>query len=163
MAEPKWNENLTCRFGLLGVLVGLGFIGSQIPAMIFNNGDLDTDGRFAFPLIILGIGVMISVVSYHTLMSSRYKMSCILPPEWKNTLLNEHESVTTKMMIILYMIQWIFMIPVAIYSVTLYSIEPGMQLSFEVYLIICLYVFFLLCGYAIFTHCYEKQKILRNG
>jgi formate hydrogenlyase subunit 3/multisubunit Na+/H+ antiporter MnhD subunit len=114
----------------------------------------------ALSIIIVCMGVVISVGSFLYMMRALYGMWCIIPPEWENILCNKNESLLIKILIILYIIQWILVIPVIIYSLNRISEEPGGIFNFpaDVCIINFLYLSLLLCGHMIFSHIYEKGK-----
>lgn len=159
MSQPNWNRTVTGRLGVLGIVLGLGLVGGQIPNVLLTSGGLDNTRAVVFPIIIMGIGVTISVLSYLTIMNFRYETSCIIPPEWKSALTNEHESPVLKILIILYMIQLIFLIPVVVSSMALCFIKTGWGAPWEVYVFIILSLFFVLCGSVLFSHFFKNRKV----
>lgn len=158
--EKRWN--LTQRWSCLGILLGLGFIGSQIPDILLNHAGLDNNRAYVFSILIIGIGVMISVISFHIFMSNTYQTSCLIPPEWKNFMRDGKESLSIKGIIVLYMIQWIFLIPVIFSMMVLWTINPGRHLPIESFILFALYFFFVFCGYLIYSFFTKTRRRCLN-
>lgn len=151
---------LTQKWSFLGILLGLGFIGSQIPEILLNHGGLD-NRAYGFSILIIGIGVMFSVISFRTFMSHTYQTSCLIPPEWKNFMRDGKESLSIKGIIVLYMIQWIFLIPVIFSMMVLETIKPGRRFPIESFILFALYLFFVFCGYLIYSYYYKQTGNVR--
>jgi hypothetical protein len=144
----------------LGILLGVAIIASQLQSMSSISQVPDDNRIIAISLLSFGIGVAISVGSFLYMMRILYDVWCIIPPEWENILCNKNESPLIKSLIILYIIQWILIIPVIIYSLTRISKELGGIFNFPTYVCIIniLYLVLLFLGSTIFSQIYENWK-----
>ncbi|PKL70105.1 MAG: hypothetical protein CVV30_01685 [Methanomicrobiales archaeon HGW-Methanomicrobiales-1] len=114
---------------------------------------------FVRPFMLLCAGIAIAVGSFLYMMRTRYDMWCIIPPEWDDSLRNKNEYLSTKCLIILFIIQCLLSIPVVIYILTeVINVRNTYGIPLRAFALFIIWIILAQCGLTFFSRTYEKRK-----